>query len=148
MALKRDEILGALDLHTEEVPVPRWGGTVLVKALPMASRRYTNYVTGGSRPPKGGIPQREEFIRRMIGAVVLSALDPETEEPMFTFNDADELREKHWNSVLIVANKAFELAGDPEDDTDDVEEDPDSAAAIEAALEDIDEDDADLPLGA
>ena len=149
MALKRDDILGALDLHTEEVEVPRWGGTVLVKALPMASRRYTNYITGGSRPPKGGIPQREEFIRRMVGAVILSALDPETEEPMFSFNDADELREKHWNSVLIVANKAFELAGDDDDEEEEtVDEDPDSSAAIEAALEEIDEDDADLPLGA
>lgn len=155
MPLNRDDILGALDLETELVHIPRWGGEVLVKAMPMANTRYTQFISGGSKPPKGGIAPREEFIRRMIGAVILCALDPDTEEPMFKWSDADQLREKHWNSVLMIANKAFELAGDrdtdDEDEDEDVDdEDTDSSEAIEEALEtldsDIDEDEQDAPL--
>lgn len=153
MPLTRDQILGALDLETAEVEIPRWQGTVLVKAMPMANKRYTDFVTGGSKPPKGGIPAREEFIRRMIGAVILCALDPDTEQPMFKWSDADTLRDKHWNSVLKIANKAFELAGDDEDldDEDDEDiEDTDSSEAIEEALETLDgetdEDEPDAPL--
>ena len=140
--LNRADILGALDLETELVDTPRWGGQVLVKAMPMAHTRYTQYVTGGSKPPKGGISTREEFIRRMVGAVIMSALDPETEEPMFGWNDADALREKHWNTVLKVANKAFELAGDDEDEPgeDTAEE---TQAVVEEALDAIDDADAD-----
>lgn len=152
--LNRDDILGALDLETDFVHIPRWGGQVLVKAMPMANTRYTQFVTGGSKPPKGGIGPREEFIRRMVGAVILCALDPDTEEPMFKWSDADQLREKHWNSTLKVANKAFELAGDADeedaDDEDEDAEDTDSSTAIEEALNtiggDTDEDEADAPL--
>jgi hypothetical protein len=67
----------------------------------------------------------EEFARRMVGAVIMSALDPETEEPMFTWDDAAALREKHWNSVIKVATKALELAGN--DDEDEPEDDEDNA---------------------
>lgn len=33
MALNREQILGADDLPTEELEIPEWGGTVLLKAL-------------------------------------------------------------------------------------------------------------------
>lgn len=109
--LNREEILNTLDLLTDTIHIPRWGGDVLVKAMRMADRRYINYVTGGVRQ-KGVVPQREIEIRTYVGAVILSALDPETEKPMFTWNDADEVRGKHWNSLLAIANKAFSLASD------------------------------------
>lgn len=36
--LTRDSILGAADLRTEEVPVPEWGGTVLVRGMTGSER--------------------------------------------------------------------------------------------------------------
>jgi hypothetical protein len=131
--LNRDDILNALDLPMEYVEAPRWGGRVLVKAMPVGHPRYTLYVTGGSKQ-KGPVPAREEFTRRMVGAVIMSALDPETEKPMFTWDDADTLREKHWNTVVAIANKAFELAGprpefgetDEPEDSEDGEEGPEN----------------------
>lgn len=38
MPLSREDILHARDLKTEEVPVPEWGGTVLVRALTAKER--------------------------------------------------------------------------------------------------------------
>jgi hypothetical protein len=138
--LKREDILAATDMPMDFVDAPRWGGQVLVKAMPVGHPRYNIYVTGGSKQ-KGPLPPREEFARRMVGAVIMSALDPDTEKPMFTWDDADALREKHWNTVLAVANKAFELAGPREeygetDDEDEPAEGPDNAEEPESPLED------------
>lgn len=131
--LKREDILSATDMPMDTVPAPRWGGEVLVKAMPVGHPRYTIYVTGGAKQ-KGPVPPREEFARRMVGAVIMCALDPDTEKPMFTWDDADALREKHWNTVLAVANKAFELAGPREEygETDDDEPEADAEADAEA----------------
>ena len=116
--LNRDDILNALDLPTDLAPAPRWGGEVLVRAMPVGNLRYTTYLSKGATA-KNPISPREEFTRRMTGCVILCALDPETEKPMFGWNDANALRDKHWNTTVSVANKAFELAGTDDDVADD-----------------------------
>ncbi len=137
--LNRDDILNSLDLMTDVVPIPRWGGDVLVKAMPMASRRYIQYVTAGATSKKP-ISIGEDKIRRYVGAVIMSALDPQTEATMFAWKDADAIRDKHWNSVVMIANKAFELAGDTPEEKEAWHASDDDE--VELVLDDSDEDDA------
>lgn len=48
--LTRDAILSAADLKTQSVPVPEWGGDVLVRVLSGAERdQFEHSVTGGKR---------------------------------------------------------------------------------------------------
>jgi hypothetical protein len=124
MPLTRDEILGTADIATALVPAPRWGGEVLVREMPMASPAYVAYVNSHrdkrfviNTPQGPQINANEHQIRRHVGAVILCAIDPDTHQPLFKWSDADDLREKHWNTVLAVATKAYELAaGDGPDD--------------------------------
>ena len=99
----RSEILNSLDLPLEDIHVPRWDKHVLVKGHPTAHPRYVAYVSKATNA-------REEAVRKTVGAVIMSALDPETSEPLFNWSDEKELRAKHYNSILIIAQKAFELA--------------------------------------
>ena len=132
MTLSKTDILNALDLPTEEVEVPRWGGTVLVRAMPIASVRYTQFVERGGTL-KNPLSEEEKMRRRYVGAVILSALDGATEERLFEWGDAKDIREKHWNSVLLIATKAFDLASDQED-----QEEAAAAAEAEAVLAELD----------
>lgn len=151
MTLSREDILNALDLPTEEVEIPRWGGTVLVRAMPMASTRYNLYIEKGGTL-KRPITAEETMRRRYIGAVIICALDGDTEEPLFTWADAHDLREKHWGSVLKVATTAFDLASDLEDEEDDDDDDEaleldEDDILIEDAIGETDEDGPDPPKG-
>lgn len=119
MTSLKSNILNATDLPVELIHVPRWDQDVLVRAAPIASPAYVGFVSSTkdrnvvTTGPNGVlvVNQREADVRRNIGAVILCALDPDTRERIFEWSDAKELREKHWNSVLLIATKAFELAG-------------------------------------
>lgn len=107
----REEILNTLDdLPVEEIHIPRWNRTILVKAMAVGHPRYTAFIEsrGKSKEPP---TEREKNMRRNVGAVIMSALDPDTGERIFNWSDANALREKHWNTVLDIAAKAFGLAG-------------------------------------
>ncbi len=106
----RTKILNALDLTTVELKLPRWDTTILVRGMAVAHPRYVAFVEAGSRPGKEVGPQ-ESQARRNVGTVILCALDLGTGEQLFNWSDADDLREKHYNTVLTIASKAFELAG-------------------------------------
>lgn len=116
---RRERILDRIDLPTEIIHIPRWDQHVLIRAAPMASPAYVSFQTSTrdrsvvTTTASGHqvVNERELTIRRNIGAVVLCALDPDTEERLFTWDDAAALREKHYNSVLLISAKAFELAG-------------------------------------
>ena len=139
--LRREDILNALDMPMDTVHVPRWGGDVLVRAMPVGHPRYRLYVDGGAgKGRKAPETAAEEFARRMVGTVIMSALDPDTETPMFTWDDADALRERHWNSVIKVATKALELAGGDDDDEEEGPEAPETDdAGIHLVADEADE---------
>ena len=128
MALTRSDILSAPDLPTRIVPVPRWGGDVIVKGMPVSHTGYMNFITRPitykdeegrklTREPD----ESERQIRRFVGAVILSAVDDQGRQ-LFTWSDADMLREKHWLSVLEVAQAAFEMAGALEATDDEIDD--------------------------
>ncbi len=106
----RTKILNSLDLTTVELKLPRWDTTILVRGMAVAHPRYVAFVEAGSRPGKEVGP-REEQARRNVGTVILCALDLDTGDQLFNWSDADDLRLKHYNTVLSIASKAFELAG-------------------------------------
>lgn len=113
--LTRDDILASADMPTDYVDVPRWGGRVKVKAARVGAGPYVAFVNRKikvkGQPGPGEEPtEAEKNARRQLAAVIMSAID-ENGEPLFTWADADKLRDKHWNSVAKVATKAFDLAG-------------------------------------
>jgi hypothetical protein len=111
--LTRADILASPDLPEETLEVPRWGGTILVKAVPTSHPRYIQYWSGKAREE---LSDEEKQVRRLVGAAIMAAHDVDTGERLFKFTDADELREKHYNSVIQVANLGLTLAGNTEDE--------------------------------
>lgn len=109
--LTREDILRSADLPQETLDVPRWGGTIVVKAVPTAHPRYVQYWSGTA---KEHLSDEEKQVRRFVGAAIMAAYDSEGKERLFKFTDADELREKHYNSVIQVANLGLSLAGNTE----------------------------------
>lgn len=111
--LTREDILANADLPIDTMEVPRWGGTIAVKGCPTAHPRYVQYWSGGQREQPSAEEQR---VRKYVGAAIMCALDVETHEPLFTWRDADTLREKHYNSVIMVAERSFQLAANTKDE--------------------------------
>lgn len=108
--LDRDSIRRSLDLPTRRLTLERWGGEVVVRAMPIASAAYTGFKNQPDK--KGRPPSPEEYAqRRILGAAILSTLDDEGNQ-LFNWGDAEWLREKHWLTILDIATAAFELAGD------------------------------------
>lgn len=108
MTLSRDQILAATDLPTDYQETPEWGGRVLVRAVPVGSVEFGRFVE--ARDKGGNLPsEREQQIRRWVAAVIMGTIN-EDGSRVFRWDDADSLREKHWNTVVAIATKAFELA--------------------------------------
>lgn len=123
MGDRKAQILGSQDLDIEILEIPEWGTEVAVKACPVASPRYNDFVY--ARDKKGNLPVQAEINqRRIVGAVIMSALDPEDHERLFGWSDAEALREKNWNIITRIADLAFELALDDDlaGDTDEGKE--------------------------
>lgn len=106
-----EKILKAVDLPMEDLYVPRWDMHILVRAMPVAHPKFTSYMENRKAGKPQPMSDREVNARRAVAATIMSALDPDTEERIFTWAQADELREKHYNSLQLIAAKAFELAG-------------------------------------
>lgn len=138
--LTRDDILASPDMPVDYVDVPRWGGRVRVQAARVGSLPFVAYVNRRikvqGQPGPGEEPSdAEKSARRMVAAVIMSAID-DSGDPLFTWSDADTLRDKHWNSVTKVATRAFELAG--QDQINPAVEILGAAARIYNALDDRD----------
>ena len=86
MFLTRDQILNAEDIKTEEVEVPEWGGTVLVKGMNGKERDAfeMSYLTAGQ--------STIENVRAKL--VSLTVIDHETKNQLFTVADIDALGQK------------------------------------------------------
>jgi len=107
MGLTREQILSAADIQTEEVHVPEWGGTVLVRGLTGAERdRFEmsmGEVTQGKR-----VQWRVQNIRARL--CVLAIVD-ETGKQVFTQADVPMLTEKSAAALDRVFSVASRLSG-------------------------------------
>ncbi len=110
--LSRQEILDADDLVTEEVPVPEWGGMVLVKSLSAGER--DKWEATFVRMKSGKDPDINlENLRAKLVAV--SVVDEDL-TPIFTDADIAGLAKKSAAAMQRVFNVASRLSGVSEAD--------------------------------
>lgn len=127
MPLNRDEILGAQDIETEEVPVPEWGGSVLVKALTgkesdayqASCYQERPVLDARGRPVKG----RTEMVRSLANVrakLVVRCIVDEQGNRVFSDADANALGEKSTAALDRVFEVAARLSRLSEDDIEDL----------------------------
>lgn len=100
MALSRDGILGASDIKTQEVDVPEWGGSVLIKGMTGAER---DAFEGGNRDGSGNQNLRNLRARFLVRCIV-----NENGTRVFADQDAAALGKKSSSAL----NRLWEAAND------------------------------------
>lgn len=108
--LTRDAILAADDLTTERVSVPEWGGTVLVRALPLAEMGVFEIDAAAEDRSNA------EVMARMVA---LCACDG-AGNPLFTLDDVAALNRKAKEPVMRVARAAIRINALTETDVEDL----------------------------
>ena len=116
MRLSRDEILKAEDLSAEEVEVPEWGGTVLVRgmtgqeldAFQMSARDQKS----GQRLPGAMVNVRAKVVARCV-------VDDDGDR-LFTDADITALGEKSGAAIDRVFDVASRLSGLSDEDQEEM----------------------------
>lgn len=120
--LGREDILQADDIVTEAVPVPEWGGTVLVKGMTGAERdRFELAMI--EKPGKSAKVNLSDLRAKLCSLTIVN----ENGKLIFTQADIKKLTEKSASALQRVFEKARELSGIGDDDV----------AELTEALEDI-----------
>jgi len=114
--LTKEQILEALDLQTEVVEVPEWGGDVLVKGLSGAERDTleSEIVT------RKGKNTTVNLVNLRAKMVARSVVDPETHKRLFTDADVQALGKKSAIALQRVFDVAQRLAGMSSDDVEEL----------------------------
>jgi len=99
--LTREEILGAPDLETERVPVPEWGGAVLVRGLDGVGRETIE------RAMREG-PTDDLSLRALV---VAQAVVDEDGKRLFSKADVAALGRKSGEALRRVFDVAQRLSG-------------------------------------
>jgi hypothetical protein len=110
--LTHDQILAADDRKTQVVPVPGWGGEVLVRGL--SGRGRDEYFASMTtvRNGKPVVDTANATARLVAGCIVRE----EDGLPMFTEAEINELGEKSGASLDVVFTVAQRLSGLSEED--------------------------------
>ena len=116
--LSRDEILSKDDRKTEEVHVPEWGGSVLVRSL---SGRERDAFEASTVKTKGN-KQEQNYDNFRARFVALCVVD-EHGKPLFASkHDVMLLGNKSVAALQRIFNKAQEINGMTEQDVEDLTE--------------------------
>jgi len=113
--LLRDAILGASDIKTEEVHVPEWGGTVLVRGL--TAKQRDEFESGLIETV--GKTQRVTM-RNARARLAALAIVGEDNEPLFSPADVFLLGEKSGAALDRVFAVASRLSGIGDSDMDEL----------------------------
>ena len=114
----REHILNVPDLEEEQVEVPGWGVTILVRALTGAERaRFIKQVQAKTEPGQSARDVRIDWGRWWADIVILSARDPEDGALIFEPTDRDALLTKSGKNLEVVADVARRLSGFEDDAT-------------------------------
>lgn len=108
--LGRDAILAADDLPSERVPVPEWGGAVLVRALPLAERGAFEAAASA---------EDSDNVEVLTRIVALAACDADGNR-LFRLEDAAALAAKNPEPVMRVAEAAIRVNAITERDIEDL----------------------------
>lgn len=115
--LSKHDILNADDRKVEEVHVPEWGGSVLVRSL---SGRERDEFEASTIDKKTGKPTMENFRAKLVA---LCVVDEEGRRLFETRADVAILGNKSVAALQRVFNKAQELNGFSESDVEELTED-------------------------
>lgn len=118
MALTKDAILKAEDVTTEEVQVPEWGGSVLIKGL--TGRQRDEFEASILERRGRQMVTNTANIRAKLAA---RCMVDEKGERLFTDAEAAELGEKSAAPIDRVYEAAARLSGLSEQDVEDLAED-------------------------
>ncbi len=121
--LTRAAILDADDLQVEEVPVPEWGGAVLVRGLTGAERDRFEASAAVARGGKRGLAGLERSLQNFRARVVAMATIGEDGKRLFTDADAKELGEKSAFALERVFDAIWRLSGLTEAEVSELAED-------------------------
>lgn len=114
--LTREQILGATDIITEVVPVPEWGGEVLVRSLSGAERdRFEASIVDvrGKR--------RSVNLLNVRARLVALAIVDESGQQVFRAGDVEALGAKSAAALSRVFDAAQRLSGLSDDDVEELE---------------------------
>lgn len=113
--LTRDEIVKQRELQTELVPVPEWGGEVIVRAL---SGRERDAFEAAIVEQKGrkAIVNTQNIRARLVATAVVD----EHGQPIFYPSDVDLLGEQSAAALDRVFSVARRLSGMSEDDVEEL----------------------------
>lgn len=114
--LNREQILAAPDLVTEIVPVPEWGGEVVVRSLTAAERdQYEKEFIS-----QHGTRIKFDLVNPRARLVALSVVD-EDGKRLFTDRDVAELAKKSAAPVDRIYAVAQKLSGISDGDVEELE---------------------------
>lgn len=98
--LNREQILGALDLKSESVDVPEWGGQVLVSVM-----------SGAARDALMDTLATPQSSSRFQGVMIASTVVDEASKPVFSADDVEALTRKNPDVMARVVSVAMRLNG-------------------------------------
>ena len=105
--LTKEQILHAQDIEEKEVPVPEWGGKVLVRGLTGKQRDiFEKSLIEGK-----GKDRQVNLENARAKLVSLTVVDPKTKKPLFSQKDVELLGEKSGRAINRVYDVASELSG-------------------------------------
>jgi hypothetical protein len=99
--LTREEILNSKDITEEDIDCTKWGGKIKIKSLSLEKRQSIKKAATRT----DGTDQLDDLkmsIATFIEGVV---------EPKFTPNDFNALKEKSYETMMIVLNRICEISG-------------------------------------
>ena len=128
--LSRDAILAAQDIETEEVAVPQWGGTVMVRGMTGTQRdAFEASVLTEEQPNRAGRRGKRAKTEFKISMVNLRAklcvwcIVDAVGERLFTDADSVALGEKSGAAIDVIYDVASRLSGISENDMSELAED-------------------------
>jgi hypothetical protein len=122
MALNRDAILGAVDVQTEKVDVPEWGGDVFVRGLTGDELDNFQGSIRQFRPSFDGKGMEPVLIQDgMRAKLLVKCLVDELGARLFTDQDASALGGKSGTVIDRLYDVAARLSGLSEEERDALE---------------------------
>lgn len=115
--LSKAEILGAVDIRTEDVPVPEWGGTVRVSLMSGLARDKLL-----ERAGTGSIP-----VSQYQASILVATVVSEDGQALFDADDVELLRRKSKLALDRVFDAAMRLNALGDEAKDDAEKNSEAA---------------------
>ncbi len=115
MILSREQILGAQDTQQETVPVPEWGGEVIVRGLTGTQRDAFEESMYTGR----GKDRKENFANLRARLTVLCIVG-EDGKPLFSVKDVEALGNKSAAALDRVFEACQRLSGLAKKDVDEI----------------------------